>query len=713
MTARLATLGSPLPANGGTKFLYPGGSRPLEGYTLKRGIGRGGFGEVYFAVSDAGKEVALKRIERNLEVELRGVSQCLNLKHPNLLALYDVRFDEQGDAWVVMEYVAGPSLRDVLDRHPQGLPLEQIASWVRGMGAGVAYLHDQGIVHRDLKPGNVFEDGGLVKIGDYGLSKFISASRRSGQTESVGTFHYMAPEIGKGVYGKEIDIYALGVILYEMATGRPPFDGETSQEIIMKHLTAEPDLTVVPAVLRSVVAQALQKDPAQRFSSVLAMLAALGLEPAGPGQVAILPAAWTSDRTSSPAAPVDASKAPHHPGSGPAPTSAPPVPPAEPPAAQRPPSATASLEDEPVAQAVCAAARQIRHVWQESRLPRPLKTVMLVGMAAMVMIHLGWLIPLAAALVSAYLVYLGLRWLVLAFSPTLRPPGSSQRQVAPVVLAEAVAEAQTHGTPGCPPPRAVPTPPDRAAASLAVGRPRQTPWRDPAAEVEPLRAILATRSLIEQLRELTSALLAAALVAALTTVVLTLLSGEILLRSEEPLAGPVWLWLVTTLGSWTVLLWGRWWQRSDDERSVRHVHALVAGLALGTMAWGVARWSLVQLSDGVHPPSVRHPFLSHMYDLAGRPELAAFASYFGVVFFSVPWWKYCDPLRRARLHLGAVLWSVLAAWLWNLLWQFPQPWGFFVAGGVCVTTQLAAPWLSPTQRRMLLQGHTLPKEPRR
>ena len=80
---------------------------PLDGYTIKRGVGQGGFGEIYYAVSDAGKEVALKLIRRNLDVELRGIRQCLNLKHPNLLDLYDIRQDDQGDTWVVMEYVAG------------------------------------------------------------------------------------------------------------------------------------------------------------------------------------------------------------------------------------------------------------------------------------------------------------------------------------------------------------------------------------------------------------------------------------------------------------------------------------------------------------------------------------------------------------------------------------------------------------------------------
>ena len=266
------------PGTGPMKFIYASGARPLEGYTIKRGVGIGGFGEVYFATSDAGKEVALKRIQRNLDVEIRGVTQCLNLKHPNLIAIYDIRYDDMGEGWIVMEYVAGESLKDVIDRNPNGVPLEEVKFWFGGIAAGVAYLHDHGIVHRDLKPGNIFRDEGVVKIGDYGLSKFISCSRRSGQTESVGTFHYMAPEIGKGVYGKEIDIYALGIILYEMLTGHVPFEGESSQEIIMKHLTADPDLRQVPVRFRRVIERALFKDPAKRYKSVAEMLRAMQLD---------------------------------------------------------------------------------------------------------------------------------------------------------------------------------------------------------------------------------------------------------------------------------------------------------------------------------------------------------------------------------------------------------------------------------------------------
>src|SRR5213593_2358584 len=112
------------------KFLYSSGQRPLDGFTLKRGIGRGGFGEVYYAVSDGGKEVALKLVRGgNLEVELRGMAQCLNLKHPHLVSLYDLRSDPQGDHWVIMEYIAGEPLNVVLSRHPDGLPEELAQQW--------------------------------------------------------------------------------------------------------------------------------------------------------------------------------------------------------------------------------------------------------------------------------------------------------------------------------------------------------------------------------------------------------------------------------------------------------------------------------------------------------------------------------------------------------------------------------------------------------
>lgn len=257
------------------KFTYSSGQRPLDGYTIKRGIGHGGFGEVYYGVSDGGKEVALKLVRSNLEVELRGVAQCLNLKHQNLVNLYDLRTDNEGNHWVVMEYVAGEPLSIVLGRHQQGLAPELAQQWFLELARAVGYLHDHGIVHRDLKPGNIFLENGAIKIGDYGLSKFIAGSQHAAQTQSVGTVHYMAPEIGSGNYNKQIDIYASGILLYEMLTGRVPFEGESATEILLKHLTAQPDLSLLPREHAPIVSKALAKDPAMRYASMAEMARAL------------------------------------------------------------------------------------------------------------------------------------------------------------------------------------------------------------------------------------------------------------------------------------------------------------------------------------------------------------------------------------------------------------------------------------------------------
>ncbi len=253
-------------------YTFKHGDRPLDDYTVQRAIGRGGFGEVYYAMSDGGREVALKYLKENPAIELRGVSHCINLKSPHLVAIFDVKKNADGEYFVIMEYCSGPSLRDLMIAEPKGFSAEKAAFFTREIAKGLSYLHDRGIVHRDLKPGNIFFDDGYVKIGDYGLSKFISVSRHSAQTSSVGTVHYMAPEIGSGNYSRGVDIYALGVMLYEMLLGKVPFEGSTMAEVLMKHLTVQPELDELPGAFGHVIRKALQKDPNDRYQTAEEML---------------------------------------------------------------------------------------------------------------------------------------------------------------------------------------------------------------------------------------------------------------------------------------------------------------------------------------------------------------------------------------------------------------------------------------------------------
>ncbi len=209
------------------------------------------------------------------QIELRGISQCMNLKSPHLVTIFDVKYNDQGRPFVIMEFVAGPSLRQLLDESPAGLGTQKAAFFLREIGKGLTFLHDCGIVHRDLKPGNIFFENGYVKIGDYGLSKAISPTQHSGQTVTVGTVHYMAPEIGVGKYDRSIDIYAMGAVLYEMLTGTVPFIGASPSEILMKHLSAEVDMSGVPEPFGAVIRKAMAKNPADRYASVQEMVEAV------------------------------------------------------------------------------------------------------------------------------------------------------------------------------------------------------------------------------------------------------------------------------------------------------------------------------------------------------------------------------------------------------------------------------------------------------
>lgn len=668
--------GSP-EARGPVKFLYSSGSRPLAGYTIKRGIGRGGFGEVYYAESDGGKEVALKLIRRHLDVELRGIAHCLNLKHPNLLALYDVKQDDEENTWVVMEYIAGESLEQVLQRHPNGLPPAEACAWARGIAAGAAYLHNHGIVHRDLKPGNVFRDEGIVKLGDYGLSKFISCSRRSGHTDSVGTVHYMAPEVANGRYGKQIDIYALGIILYEMLTGRVPFEGESIGEVLMKHLTAVPDVSMLAQPYRSIVARALAKDPQQRFESIEEMAAALpggagagGANYAGPSFASAHEAGTVRDN----AVPDNAV-----PPNGPAPASH-----ATTNTGPAPVAGTSVLERDPLVLLLAGWWRGAAQWWQRSLTNRIIGFVLgfiVLGNVALTLERRGpqlieqlaysRLFSLAILLAFVYAVY---RLARAARAPAQPSIGQTPPAMAPVAgrTAEINAPAQSAAHPSAQP------------ENWQQARRRR--WRDAAAALPP-------KSPRQRLTELLGSMLMSAAASVVISVLLLLCRGQ--LSEPQQFA---WLATVSTLGAWSVLAPAKLWEGKRGDAALRRFAMLVVGLGIGAAAYGCDQLLLVELpfdSGFVNRVAVKWPtFIDgahNLYSASGEPLAGAFLVYFGLLFLMVRWWRLADPLRSTRLSLWSTARILIAAMLVNLFWPFPQPWGLMATAAVALSVQLAAP----------------------
>lgn len=662
------------------KFSYPSGHRPFDGYTIRRGVGIGGFGEVYFATSDAGKEVALKRVQRNLEVELRGVSQCLNLKHPNLLDLYDIRYDDAGHAWVIMEFIHGESLKDVLDRNPNGLSLEEVTRWFEGIAAGLAYLHDHGIVHRDLKPGNIFTDEGVVKIGDYGLSKFISYSRGSGHTESVGTFHYMAPEIGKGNYGRQIDIYALGIVLFELITGKVPFEGESTQEIIMKHLTANPDLSGVPGAYRVIVAKALAKDPTDRYELVTEMCAEVralaGDAPVPPAGTARQPAQQPpSSQARQASAPIEfversqSSRAPEM-VFGPVKDSG-----------GRPPvqgSMNGSRLATPIPLGSFGQPRPVNgHVAQG----QPYTQATRPGQVGQVPARSPLGVDPARLPFSG--VSPGIKTLVILASLLILIIVPWPLSAAVLLTGLAIA-LWRYG-----------------ASTTTVAAEGESPFRSarPRTVTEVLNSRVLAKDSREKTTEITGSLLWSAGVAILASTLLACMLHAMTFGGVgDPYFAPRLTWLIAsvTISAWTILGLSKWWEGREGNQWKRRSIMAVAGIGLGLISYAIQSTLLV---TSVDPDSIR--------TIAGRIDADSmwlpFVLFFGIAMAAPRWWLQADPTRRTGMAIWLVLFLAMGG---GLLWAaFPVlgPWCWAIPAVTSLAVQAAAPWYNKAQRQAALR----------
>src|SRR5207244_5331783 len=249
-------------------------------------VGRGGMGEVYRADDlKLGQPVALKFLPEKLASESAWIERfyaevrhARGVSHPNVCRVYDVG-EIEGRHFLSMEYVDGEDLASLLRRIGR-LPPDKAVEIARELCAGLAAAHDKGVLHRDLKPSNVMIDGrGRAKITDFGLA--VGVEDVTGGAEVSGTPAYMAPEqlAGRGA-SVQSDIYALGLVLYEVFTGRKAFDAANFADWKRKHSEEPPTApsTVTPGldpVVERVILRCLEKDPKARPRSVAAVAAAL------------------------------------------------------------------------------------------------------------------------------------------------------------------------------------------------------------------------------------------------------------------------------------------------------------------------------------------------------------------------------------------------------------------------------------------------------
>lgn len=262
----------------------------LGRYEIAAEIGHGAMGTVYKAHDPLiERTVALKTIRLDLSHQAhqvfeerfyREAKSAGRLNHPNIVTIYDVG-ETEGSAYIAMEYLEGESLDMLLDNHIH-LSIERIAHITLQIANGLAYAHQHGIIHRDIKPANIIlmRSGRIVKITDFGIAQ-IPTSEKTGDGTLLGSPRYMSPEQvqSKFVDGRS-DVFSLGIVLYEMLTGHPPFTGDDLSTILYNIMNFEPAPPSsinkgVPEPFDRIVMRALSKRPAERYQSARDMAADL------------------------------------------------------------------------------------------------------------------------------------------------------------------------------------------------------------------------------------------------------------------------------------------------------------------------------------------------------------------------------------------------------------------------------------------------------
>ncbi|WP_226681222.1 Stk1 family PASTA domain-containing Ser/Thr kinase [Sutcliffiella horikoshii] len=257
------------------------GKRLNDRYKIMEVIGGGGMANVYLAhdmILDRDVAVKVLRLDFANDEEFirrfrREAQSATSLDHPNIVSIYDIG-EEDDIYYIVMEHVSGKTLKQYIQQYA---PVEQYnaVEIMNQLTSAISHAHENGIIHRDIKPQNILiDDYGTVKVTDFGIAMALSSTTITQTNSLLGSVHYLSPEQARGSLAtKKSDVYALGIVMFELLTGRLPFSGESAVSIALKHLQSQTPSPkrwnpTLPQSMENVVLKAMAKDPLHRYASV-------------------------------------------------------------------------------------------------------------------------------------------------------------------------------------------------------------------------------------------------------------------------------------------------------------------------------------------------------------------------------------------------------------------------------------------------------------